>query len=105
MKLEDYVTQMRYFELYCKNYLGENNPYSSDELQCGKYYEAMKAIINEIDRDNKIDFIEAENFLQTYKNLQDKGLSWFIKEKIDLINISEEFERIVGIHRKRGENK
>ena len=105
MKLEDYVTQMRYLELDCKKYLGENNPYSSDELQCGKYYEAMKAIINEIDRNNKIDFIEAYKFLQTYKDLENKTISWLIKEEVDLVKISEEFERIVGIYRERGENK
>lgn len=105
MKLEDYVAQMWYLELDCKKYLGENNPYSSDELQSGKYYEAMKAIINKIARNNEIDFIEADKFLQTNKNLENKTISWLIKEEIDLVKVSEEFERIVGIYRERGENK
>ena len=105
MKLEDYVTQMRYLELDCKKYLGENNPYSSDELQCGKYYEAMEAIINELELDHEIDPVEAESFLQSCKNLKDKGISWFIKEEINLVKVSEEFERIVGIHRERGEKE
>lgn len=85
----------RYLELYCNEYLGENNNFSSDNIEIDKFYSAMIAIIDKLLFENKIDAVKARDFKIKYSALENKSFNYFRREKIDIFSIFKEFKNII----------
>lgn len=87
----------RYLELYCNEYLGENNNFSSDNIEIDGFYNSMVAIIDKLLFENKIENLkDVDNFKTDYALLKNMSFNDFRREKIEIFSIFEDFKRIIG---------
>lgn len=103
MKSEEYYHEILNMNLICQKMLGEKNNYNTDKLQEGEYYDAMEKIIRELEKENKINCLKADRFLNEYKALKGITYSEFINKEVFLQEIAIKFEDIIGFDSMRNE--